>query len=1496
MSPGLVLQLDNEQQFGRALSNLERILTRLDSRLDATGSALTIFERRLAAAGRQSAGVDNITRLTNGLSRLDDELRGISPRIARFFRDLEEGFRSGRIEQAFTEQGRRLAEEFIQSIERELGISSPSRVMRRIADDIALGFEQGIDAENFGDEGRRAANEFTDSFEQEARAGVSRLRGIFNNIGTQLIGRGQNQIALGQDLLGTGLQQLTAGGLVSFFQGRLIGTVAEFDQTLNAIRVFGRLTEEELANVQGAILDFSAATVFGTGESAEAFLGLLKAGLDTADALSVLPEIGNLAAASQLDLATATNLAIRAASAFQIPFSDINRIIDTFIGGADISTAEVMDLANALGFVGSQAAALQIPVEDVTAALAALNDQGIVGERAGTGLRAALSALAAPTTQARDALRRLGVQVQDEQGNFVGMSNLLNQFREAVQRLRDAGAGEAQILEILSGLGDRNAASAILALINTTEEGTLIFDEYVESLESANDAQTVASALMDTFRGSLTGLQGTVESLLIRAFLPLINDGIKPVIDFLIVAINRVSELPQPILTAAAAVSVLVPALVTLVGAFKVLQGLSLIASGGILTQLGTLLGGTGAGTIVSAGAAATGALPALAALLTTLVGIGAAVGVVIVGGTALVRMLRQVVSIIRTDPDASGAFNAFLYSLQVLFDTVLGVGREVVRIFDEFVSSLFRFGDSLSFALGPDSASVTRFFTGLSRVIFSVAGALNTLREALAGVSGGGLNLGTVVRGIESLFAGVGGLQLPQLQLPNIDLSGIVTSIQTALNNLNLGSLDLSTLQTNITNSLQNLSFDNVQTIFETHFDTIVNLIVAAAGIVFGGPVGIVLGIGKLVVTAIENDFLGIRTLLEESGIAAAAETAFNDLLNTVQGVIDAVFGGGEGGGGLTLSPEVRTFLDDVGAGIQTFIDTISGILNTNVAPGLEDLGEGIQGFLSSLSGAETEGLDDLVLNIARVVGVVIGSVVTPLIEIGGLLVGGVLSGIGAALPQIGEAISNLVSALSDIGQGDLGGAAINILQTVANVFNALIQFPIGIADQVINFLERLTGVDLTGVSEGLQAFADAIGILIDIITIRLDSLKRSIEVGFAEFRLSIIQRIAELRQTIIDITEGSIFGTIDIAPNIGIDLTETQVFLTTTEVADEIERLISEQLAQGEIDLTAPITLDTPLGEIDSTIADQLLSQSVLDRLSVTARDRIQDALRTAIAEDPDSETTAVLRTAAERLGLDVAEGYATGIEDNTATAEDATRTFAQDGIQTPLQQELETGSPSQWMFRFGFDVVQGLIDGLNAMLAPLQTQTNLIFTAFQQLRDQSLQAVNELVIGFTVAAVRAGVGISILKGQIDTLTGALIRLRTEAAAAIATLDGLGGGNLPTGLTFDDTPTFGGGRQHGGRVLPGRFYETNEDGSPELLISGGRRFLIPSQEGMIVPSQPLPSSSTSNVSFGGNTYQININGAGDPSAVAAEVERAIERRERNNPARRRLGIQGVT
>ncbi len=105
--------------------------------------------------------------------------------------------------------------------------------------------------------------------------------------------------------------------------------------------------------------------------------------------------------------------------------------------------------------------------------------------------------------------------------------------------------------------------------------------------------------------------------------------------------------------------------------------------------------------------------------------------------------------------------------------------------------------------------------------------------------------------------------------------------------------------------------------------------------------------------------------------------------------------------------------------------------------------------------------------------------------------------------------------------------------------------------------------------------------------------------------------------------------------------------------------------------------------------------------------------------------------------------------------------------------------------------------------------------------------------------------------------------------AASALAAVATSQGGSLATDILGG--LTFGGGRARGGPVMPGKFYEVNEGGLPELLSMGSRKFLLPGSSGDVTPlaNSRLPEPSSREVS----RFDIYVNGTGN-----SEIQRAVD------------------
>jgi TP901 family phage tail tape measure protein len=81
--------------------------------------------------------------------------------------------------------------------------------------------------------------------------------------------------------------------------------------------------------------------------------------------------------------------------------------------------------------------------------------------------------------------------------------------------------------------------------------------------------------------------------------------------------------------------------------------------------------------------------------------------------------------------------------------------------------------------------------------------------------------------------------------------------------------------------------------------------------------------------------------------------------------------------------------------------------------------------------------------------------------------------------------------------------------------------------------------------------------------------------------------------------------------------------------------------------------------------------------------------------------------------------------------------------------------------------------------------------------------------------------------------------------------------------------------GRATGGPVAAMTPYEVNERNMPELLLSGGRQFLLPVDAGHVVPLQPSAQGAEGGPSL--NVGEINVYGADQPTQTAYEIRRQL-------------------
>lgn len=176
-------------------------------------------------------------------------------------------------------------------------------------------------------------------------------------------------------------------------------------------------TSTQMENLANAAITMSENSVYSAKEAADALYYMGLAGWDAAEMMSALPNVLNLAAAGDMDLAKASDIVTDYVTAFGLTADESTRLVDAMAQTMANSNTNVEQMGQAFSYAAPVAGALGYSVEDVSHALGIMANNGIKGSKAGTALRMLMSRLAKPTAETAAAMNYLGVSLSDMDGN-----------------------------------------------------------------------------------------------------------------------------------------------------------------------------------------------------------------------------------------------------------------------------------------------------------------------------------------------------------------------------------------------------------------------------------------------------------------------------------------------------------------------------------------------------------------------------------------------------------------------------------------------------------------------------------------------------------------------------------------------------------------------------------------------------------------------------------------------------------------------------------------------------------------------------------------------------------------------------------------------------------------------------------------------------------------------------------------------------------------------
>lgn len=290
--------------------------------------------------------------------------------------------------------------------------------------------------------------------------------------------------------------------------GSAIDTVVEFDKALARIRALGQEYAGSIDAISEAARTAGTAFGFTATESVGAIEALAKAGLSVTDILGgALQGALTLAAAGNLNVGEAAEIAANTMTQFGLAGQDVTRIADLLAAGANKATGDVGDFAQALKQSGQVAAQFGVPVEEAVGTLTAFASAGLLGSDAGTSFRTMLLRLAKPSQEAADTMERLGIATFDAEGNFVGIEELAGQLQERLADLSEEQRNAA--LATIFGSDAIRAASILY------EQGAQGIADWTEQVNQTGFAAGVAAEQQQTLQGALGRASAAWESFVL---------------------------------------------------------------------------------------------------------------------------------------------------------------------------------------------------------------------------------------------------------------------------------------------------------------------------------------------------------------------------------------------------------------------------------------------------------------------------------------------------------------------------------------------------------------------------------------------------------------------------------------------------------------------------------------------------------------------------------------------------------------------------------------------------------------------------------------------------------------------------------------------------------------------------------------------------------------------------------------------------------------------
>lgn len=552
--------------------------------------------------------------------------------------------------------------------------------------------------------------------------------------------------AVGGKITDVGKKVTVVSTAVTAMGGAAVKTAADFESSMSQVQATMGITKDSMSEVDGQSVNtmdtlsdlakkMGSETAFSASECAEALNYLALAGYDTQEMCDTLPTVLNLAAAGNLDLASASDMVTDAMSALGMETSDADKMVDQMAKTASSTNTSVGQLGEGILTIGATAKSIKGGTAELNTALGILANNGIKGAEGGTHLRNVILSLQNPTDKAADQMEALGVSVFDSEGNMRSLNDILGDLNTSMD-----GMTAEEKANIISKIFNKTDLSSVNALLANTGD---TWDELQTSIEnSGGAAQQMADTQLDNLSGQLTILKSAVEGFAIsigETLMPMVKNIVAKIQSF----VNWLNNLDEGTRQVIVKIGLFVAAL----GPVLVILG-TVISKVGVTMQAFSKLGLKISGAVANAG----GLSGVMGKLGTAIMGVNPVVLAVV---AAIALLVGAFVHLWRTNEDFRNNIIAIWNRIKAVFENFAkGITDRLNALgfnFENFGEVVKAVWNAFCSVLAPVFEGV---FTQIANILEGVLGVILGIANVFIGIFTG--NWSQVWEGVKGIFGSV--------------------------------------------------------------------------------------------------------------------------------------------------------------------------------------------------------------------------------------------------------------------------------------------------------------------------------------------------------------------------------------------------------------------------------------------------------------------------------------------------------------------------------------------------------------------------------------------------------------------------------------------------------------------------------------------------------------------------------------------------------------------